>query len=233
MYHNKKAPVSEYCVFITVLMIKLKNPAHKLCPEAILWLYLIILCSWAALKLTNDTICYHRKLWSDETENGFYFYVTEDRTLGLLAKIIHSSQDCFKERNTIQIIFKRITIIWCLQLILLFLNYQMFMMKNLWGQKFKLLESFAVKNNFLKFNLVTAPTWECIGIYLCKLSNELCGLWGESFHNILTLTWMVLLLKFRKWRNDESIAWRKNQCQKMAKSWKKRARGLMERATVR
>ena len=85
-----------------------------------------------------------------------------------------------------------------MQLISIFLNYQiMFMMKNLWGQKFKLLESFAVKNNFLKFNLVTAPTWECIGIYLCKLSNELCGLWGESFHNILTLTWMVLLLKFR------------------------------------
>ena len=73
----------------------------------------------------------------------------------------------------------------------------MFMMKNLWGQKFKLLESFVVKNNFLKFNLVTAPTWECIGIYLCKLSNELCGLWGESFHNILTQTWRVLLFKFR------------------------------------
>ena len=95
----------------------------------------------------------------------------------------------------------------------------MFTMKNLWGQKFKLLESFVVKNNFLKFNLVTAPTWECIGIYLCKLSNELCGLW-KSFHNILTLTWRVLLL------NSEMKQWWKHGMneklgQKRTKSWNK------------
>ena len=122
---------------------------------------------------------------------GFYFYVTEDRTLGHLAKIIHSLKECCKNKQIQYLNFATI-------IQLLFLNYEiMFTMKNLWGQKFKLLESFVVKNNFLKFNLVTAPTWECIGIYLCKLSNELCGLWGESFHNILTQTWRVLLFKFR------------------------------------
>ena len=215
-------------------MIKLRNPAHKLCPEAILWLYLIILCSWAALKLTNDTICYHRKLWSDETENGFYFYVTEHWDTS--KKKYTAQRNVAKKYNCPckMMIFKRATIKRKRKLILLFLNYQiMFMMKNLWGQKFKLLESFAVKNNFLKFNLATAPTWECIGIYLCKLSNELCGLWGESFHNILTLTWMVLLIKFR---NEAMMkAWHewKISAKKGQNPKKKRAKGLMKIATIR
>ena len=36
--------------------------------------------------MTNDTICYHRKLWSDETENGFLFLCDRRPNIGTLGK---------------------------------------------------------------------------------------------------------------------------------------------------